>query len=150
MPPHYTSLAKVLSDLPPHLMVSAVPDVDISGIAIDSRRVAPGDLFVALRGGSTDGHAHIAEAVENGAAAVAGERQPKAGTPPYVQLRNTREALSWIAAAFYGWPARSLLVFGVTGTDGKTTTCNLIHSILKEAGIRAGAHIHGERRDWKR
>jgi len=57
---------------------------------------------------------------------------------PYIRLENSRQALTWLAAAFYDWPARRLTVVGVTGTDGKTTTCNLIYKILVAAGLKAG------------
>ena len=125
---------------------SQIPDVDITGIAIDSRSVKPGDLFVALRGGSVDGHDYIAKAIDNGAAAVVGDRDvgrvvakhPGRANPPYIQLEDSRQALTWLAAAFYDWPARKLIVIGVTGTDGKTTTTNLIHKILLAANLKAG------------
>jgi UDP-N-acetylmuramoyl-L-alanyl-D-glutamate--2,6-diaminopimelate ligase len=125
-----------------------VPDIPITGISIDSRAVKPGHLFVAMKGGSADGHDYIPKAIENGAIAIVGEREvgqtlaPHAsagvGNLPYIQLENTRRALSWIAASFYDWPGRKLTVIGVTGTDGKTTTTNLIYQILLAAGIKAG------------
>ncbi|MCA1900566.1 MAG: UDP-N-acetylmuramoyl-L-alanyl-D-glutamate--2,6-diaminopimelate ligase [Chloroflexi bacterium] len=114
-----------------------IPDVEITGIAIDSRAVKPGDLFVAMRGGSADGHSYIPKALENGAVAVIGEAG-RAFSPTYVGVENPRQALTWLAAAFYGFPARKLTVVGVTGTDGKTTTSNLIYNILISAGVRAG------------
>ena len=93
---------------------------------------------MALVGGSADGHRYIPEAIRRGAAAVVG-MQPFEGLPvPYVQMPGTRRALAHLAAAFYGFPGRQLTVIGVTGTDGKTTTCNLIHNILTAAGINAG------------
>jgi UDP-N-acetylmuramoyl-L-alanyl-D-glutamate--2,6-diaminopimelate ligase len=120
--------------VPPH-----IPDAQVSGIAIDSRAVKPGDLFVAMRGGFADGHNYIPKAIENGAAAVIGENEMgQIGHLPYVRLENSRHALTWLAAAFYNWPGRSLTVIGVTGTDGKTTTSNLIYKIMIAAGIEAG------------
>jgi UDP-N-acetylmuramoyl-L-alanyl-D-glutamate--2,6-diaminopimelate ligase len=116
---------------------SELPDIQITGIAIDSRTVKPGDLFVAMKGGFSDGHDFLPKAIDNGAAAIVGE-VGRIGTPTYVGLENTRQALTWLAAAFYDWPARRLMVIGVTGTDGKTTTCNLIYRILVEARIKVG------------
>ena len=116
----------------------SLPDLAIEGIAIDSRAVKPGYLFVAMKGGSFDGHDFIAKAIENGAVAVVGEKNISGLKVPYVQIENTRQALTWIAASFYDFPARKLTVIGVTGTDGKTTTCNLIYKILLAAGINAG------------
>jgi len=114
-----------------------IPDVDITGIAIDSRAVKPGYLFIAMQGGSVDGHNYIPKAIENGAAAIIGD-VGRAGVPTYIGIENPRQALTFLAAAFYNWPARKLTVIGVTGTDGKTTTSNIIHKILVTAGIRAG------------
>ncbi|MCX6059151.1 MAG: UDP-N-acetylmuramoyl-L-alanyl-D-glutamate--2,6-diaminopimelate ligase [Chloroflexi bacterium] len=114
------------------------PNVDINGIAIDSRAVKPGHLFVAMQGGAVDGHDYIQKAIDNGAVAVIGDRNLSGFSVPYVQLEDSRQALTFLAAAFYNWPARKLTVIGVTGTDGKTTTCNLIYKILVAAGIKAG------------
>jgi len=114
-----------------------IPAVEITGIAIDSRAVKPGYLFIAMQGGSVDGHTYIPKAIENGAVAVIGD-VGRASSPIYVGLGNPRQALTYLAAAFYNFPARKLIVIGVTGTDGKTTTSNLIHKILVSAGIRAG------------
>jgi len=138
MEDRHTALPSLLAQVPAGMIASPVPDLTIAGIAIDSREVRPGELFVALRGGSVDGHDFIADAISRGAAVVAGEIEPGLVRAPYVQLRNSREALSWIAAAFHGWPACQLRVIGVTGTDGKTTTANLIYRILLEAGLKAG------------
>ena len=122
----------------PYSFPSQISDVEISGIAIDSRVIKPGDLFVAMRGGSVDGHDYIPKAIENGASAIVGEKDISGLTVPYVRLANSRQALTWLAAAFYDWPARRLGVIGVTGTDGKTTTTNLIYRILTAAHIKAG------------
>ncbi len=132
------SLRKIFSEFPfPHVPVE-VPDLPISGITLDSRQVKPGYLFVAERGASVDGHDFIQSAIRNGAVAVAGDR-PIEGLPvTYIRLPDSREALTWLSAAYYDWPGRKLTVIGVTGTDGKTTTTNLIHEILKAAGLQAG------------
>ncbi len=132
------SLQQIFTELPEPFTRTKVPDVSISGISIDSRLVKPGYLFVAMKGGNADAHHYIPKAIENGAVAVVGERQINGLSVPYIQLESTRRALTWIAAALYDWPARKLTVIGVTGTDGKTTTTNLIYKILLAAGIKAG------------
>jgi len=142
-------LSQLLRALPGATLYASVGDTEISAIVSDSRRVSPGTLFVAIRGETSDGHAFIPQAIAAGAAAVVGEEQltmavgpesPPLGqwAVPYVQVPNSREALAWLAAAWYGYPARKLVVIGVTGTDGKTTTTNLIHSVLTAAGRRTG------------
>ncbi|MBK6791273.1 MAG: UDP-N-acetylmuramoyl-L-alanyl-D-glutamate--2,6-diaminopimelate ligase [Anaerolineales bacterium] len=116
----------------------SIPDVEISGITIDSRTVKPGDLFVAMRGRDADGHNYISKAIDNGAVAVIGDKDISGIVAPYVQLEDARHSLTWLAAAFHGFPARKLTVIGVTGTDGKTTTSNLLYKILIAAGLKAG------------
>ncbi|MBI2333870.1 MAG: UDP-N-acetylmuramoyl-L-alanyl-D-glutamate--2,6-diaminopimelate ligase [Chloroflexi bacterium] len=117
---------------------SNLPNVQITDIAIDNRAVKPGDLFVAMRGRDADGHNYIQKAIDNGAAAVVGDRELSGFSVPYIQLENARHSLTWFAAAFHNFPARKLTVIGVTGTDGKTTTSNLLYKILIAAGIKAG------------
>jgi len=132
------SLQHIFAELPLPFCMANIPNIPITGIAIDSRAVKPGYLFVAMKGGSADGHDYISKAIENGAVAVVGERGLSGLTVPYVRLDNPRRALTWMAAAFYNWPGRKLRVIGVTGTDGKTTTTNLIYQILLAARIKAG------------
>src|SRR5512138_3794717 len=136
--PKSKSLQTIFKELPIPLGMVAVPDIPITGISIDSRTVKPGHLFVAMRGGNADAHDYISNAVANGAVAVVGERGMDQIGVPYIQLKDTRLALTWIAAAFHDWPGRKLTVIGVTGTDGKTTTTNLIYKILLAADIKAG------------
>src|SRR5215216_380117 len=132
------SLQHIFAELPlPFCMVN-IPDIPITGISIDSRAVKPGHLFVAMKGSSVDGHTYIPKAIGHGAVAVVGDRDITGLSVPYVRLENSRRALTWIAAAFYDWPGRKLTVIGVTGTDGKTTTTNLIYQILLAARIKAG------------
>ena len=133
------SLQHIFAELPLPFCMLNIPDIRITGISIDSRLVKPGHLFVAMRGGSTDGHDFIPKAIENGAVAIVGDQDlEQVVTWPYIKLENSRRALTWIAASFYNWPGRKLTVIGVTGTDGKTTTTNLIYQILLAAGIKAG------------
>jgi UDP-N-acetylmuramoyl-L-alanyl-D-glutamate--2,6-diaminopimelate ligase len=132
-------LTDLLNDLPlPHEVKGEVAGIRITGIAFDSRHVKPGYLFVAFPGINTDGHTFIPKAVEQGAAAVVGSRGDIDCAVPYIQVENTREAIAHLAASYYDHPARKLTVIGVTGTDGKTTTSNLLYQILRAAGIKAG------------
>lgn len=133
-----TSLQKIFSEIPQSFQSTNIPDIQLTGISIDNRGVQPGHLFVAMRGGTTDGHEYIQSAIDKGAAAIVGEKDVSGLSVPYIRLANTRQALTWIAGSFYNWPARTLTVIGVTGTDGKTTTTNLIYQILLAAGIKAG------------
>lgn len=92
-----------------------------------------GGVFVARAGLSVDGHDFIARAIEHGAAAIIGEK-PLVDLPvPYVQVENAQEAVGYLAAAYFDFPSRDLVVIGVTGTDGKTSTSTLLHSILRVA-----------------
>lgn len=115
-----------------------VPHVAVRGIAIDSRSVQKGDVFVAMRGRDADGHNYIQKAIDNGASAIIGDKELDGFSVPYIRLENTRHSLTWLAAALHGFPARKLTVIGVTGTDGKTTTSNLLYRILIAAGCKAG------------
>jgi UDP-N-acetylmuramoyl-L-alanyl-D-glutamate--2,6-diaminopimelate ligase len=110
----------------------------VTGITLDSRQVQPGNIFVALSGGQTNGHQFIVDAVQRGAVAVVGSQPLKELSVPYLQVEDTRLALAQLSSAFNGHPARKMTIIGVTGTDGKTTTTNLIYSILRAAGFKAG------------
>lgn len=135
-------MAGLLADLPGAKLVRGSAGTAIGGVEHDSRRVAPGTLFVAIPGFNVDGHAFLEQAAGAGAAAVLIEESradAAAALPPGVAIiavPDTRRALSRAAAWFYGYPTRSLRVAGVTGTDGKTTTCHMVTSILEAAGAR--------------
>jgi len=120
-----------------HKQVHGRVDVEIKGLAQDSRQVQAGDLFVAVKGLDADGHDFIPDAIRQGAVAVVGERETSISVP-YVLVPDSRQALAHLAAAFHDHPARKLRVVGVTGTDGKTTTVELIRSILAAAGYKTG------------
>jgi UDP-N-acetylmuramyl-tripeptide synthetase len=115
-------------------------DVEITGIAYDSRRVRAGDLFVAVEGLQADGHAFVSDALTRGAIAVAVDREVKvpAGTP-LVRMASTRSGLAEVAAELFGRPSRRLKVAGITGTDGKTTTTHMAEHVLQASGVMAGA-----------
>ena len=133
-------LQDLLADLPT-ASLTGDPEIKVTGLAFDSREVEPGMLFVAYAGKAVDGHDYIPQAVERGAAAVVGEQPRPAGLPgevAYVQAPDGREALALLAAAWHGRPSHKMTVVGVTGTDGKTTTVNLLQSILSAAGLKIG------------
>ena len=113
-------------------------DCQVTAITADSRQVQSGALFVACTGGLVDGHKYIPDAIAKGAAVVVGEQALAGLVVPYILVENSRQSLAHLAAAYYGFPARNLTMIGVTGTDGKTTTTNLLYQILLEAGIKAG------------
>ena len=116
----------------------ADPEMEITGIAYDSRTVEPGQLFVAVTGFAADGHRFIPMAVEKGAAAVLCQTPPE-GEIPYVQVENTRSALALASANFFGRPAEKMKFIGITGTNGKTTSTYLLKEILeKTAGAKVG------------
>ena len=128
-------------------LIAAVQPTSVSGLAGDgpdvtaihfsSRTVAPGGLFVALRGLKADGHDFVAEALDRGAVAVVAEKPVKA-TAPVILVPSTRRALAELADCFYGRPSAALTVVAVTGTNGKTTTTYLIEEIFKQAGLSTG------------
>ena len=115
-------------------------DVDITGVDIDSRRVASGHLFVAIRGTQTDGHQYIAKAIELGAAAILCEELPDklADGVAYVQVPSTEAAVGIVATIFHGCPSEHMKLVGVTGTNGKTTIATLLFHLFRRSGHKCG------------
>lgn len=132
-------LAQLLQDVPGILALTGPTELPINRVVSDSRQVTPGALFVAYRGIGTDAHRYIPDALSRGAVAVVGELPAPAdrGIATYVQVADGRAALGWLCAAWEGHPSRTMTLVGVTGTDGKTTTTNLLYAILAAAGRRA-------------
>ena len=113
-------------------------DPEVTGLCYDSRRLKPGDCFVAIPGTHTDGHRYVETALRDGA--VAAVVQHRAGAAwPQVVVPDTRRALALMSSTFYGRPSADMVVIGVTGTDGKTTTTTMIHQMLLSAGRRVGS-----------
>ena len=112
------------------------PQTEISTVTDDTRKVCKDCVFVCIAGNHFDGHTAAAEALQNGAAAVLTQR--RLGLEKEILVENTREAYALLCAAYYGEPADRLQLIGVTGTNGKTTTCFLIHDILSRCGIACG------------
>lgn len=109
-------------------------DAQVNGVEYDSRRVKTGDVFVAIRGESSDGNRFIGQAVASGASAVVTDSDAKPENIPWAQIRHGRQALARISANFLADPAEKLAITGITGTNGKSTTAFLLESILTSAG----------------
>lgn len=115
------------------LRIAGNTDIQVTAPYVeDSRQLEPGGIFVARKGLNVDGHEYIDTAIERGAIAIIGEYAIDLDIP-YVQLRDAQQAVGYLAAAYHDFPSRDLTVIGVTGTNGKTTTTHMLHSILKEA-----------------
>jgi UDP-N-acetylmuramoyl-L-alanyl-D-glutamate--2,6-diaminopimelate ligase len=112
-------------------------ELDVRSIAYDSRKVAPGSLFVAIEGFHRDGHEFVADAVKRGAVAVVAQRKVRTKVPVAV-VADSRAALADLAAELFEHPTRKLKLVGVTGTDGKTTTVHLISDVLEAGGESTG------------
>lgn len=115
-------------------------DVNITGINIDSRRVVPGNMFIAMRGTQVDGHQFIPKAVELGAVAVLCEDIPSdaPASVTFVKVADCEDCVGQIATTFYGNPTAKLCLVGVTGTNGKTTVATLLYNMFRKMGHKCG------------
>ena len=115
-------------------------EVEIKEVNIDSRQVREGDLFMAMRGTQTDGHAYIASAIEKGAVAVLCEDLPEQlnNGVTYIQVKESEDAVGKLATTFYGDPTSKLKLVGVTGTNGKTTIATLLYNTFRYFGYKVG------------
>ena len=132
-----------LSDLLKNIVtISIIGDAecDIKGVNIDSRKVADGHLFIAMRGTQVDGHKFIPKAEELGAAAILCEQIPeeKKQGVTYVQVADTEDVVGQVATTFYGNPTSKLKLVGVTGTNGKTTIATLLYNMFRKMGHKCG------------
>ncbi len=133
-------LSDILSKVQP-TAVSGSLDIDITDVNIDSRQIEPGNLFVAVKGTVTDGHAYIAKALEKGAAAVLVSDEIPADVPEgvtFVRVADTEAAVGPVATTFYGDPTSKLRLVGVTGTNGKTTIATLLYELFRKLGFGCG------------
>ena len=124
-------LSELLKTIQP-VQVTGSTEKDITGVNIDSRLVAAGHLFMAMRGTQTDGHAYIPAAIEKGAIAVLCEDIPEEPPPniTYIQVKDSENAVGKVATTFYGDPTSKMELVGVTGTNGKTTIATLLYNMF--------------------
>lgn len=131
-------LNELLKTIRPTQVVGA-SDIEITGVNIDSRRVAAGHLFVAIHGTQADGHAYIQAAIEKGATAILCQEMPQLTTGiTYIQVTDSQEAVGKVATTFYGNPTAKIKLVGITGTNGKTTIATLLYDTFRYLGYKVG------------
>ncbi len=132
-------LSELLKNIKP-VSVIGNTDIDIADVNIDSRRIAKGHLFLAIKGTQTDGHKYIGKAIELGATAIVCEDMPETLSDgvTYIQVPSTEDVTGIIATTFQGNPSTKLKLVGVTGTNGKTTIATLLYNMFRAMGHKCG------------
>ena len=133
-------LKELLADLT-YECIRGTEDIEVTEVVYDSRKVTRGSLFICIPGANADGHDFAASVVEAGARALVVQKDvdlPETAEVTVIRTADTRYAMAFISAAYFGHPARRLKVIGITGTKGKTTTTYLVRNILEEAGCKVG------------
>lgn len=122
------------------LAVHGSTDKDISAVVFDSRKIIEDSVFVAIKGAQSDGHLFIEKAILNGAIAVICESLPEKIIPQvtFIQVKDSSIALAYMADNFYDNPSREIILTGITGTNGKTTTTTLLHRLFNDLGKKSG------------
>ena len=145
------TLKDILVSIEP-LQISGDTGIAVNGLCIDSRKVTAGDVFIAVKGTLSDGHAFIGKAIADGAVAIICEVMPeqKEENITYIKVKESAAVVGLIADAFCGFPSSQLKIVGITGTNGKTTTATLLYQLFEKLGYRCGLlstvqnHIHTE------
>lgn len=134
-------LCKELIEKLEYTCIRGSVEAEVSAVVTDSRKIVPGCMFICIEGANFDGHSRATEAAEKGASVLIVEKEvavPEESRVTVIRVENTRYAEAFISAAWFGYPADTLKVIGITGTKGKTTTTYLVKSILEHAGYKTG------------
>ncbi|MDX5320962.1 MAG: UDP-N-acetylmuramoyl-L-alanyl-D-glutamate--2,6-diaminopimelate ligase [Bacteroidota bacterium] len=132
------TLAQLIQEIQPLKGSRFDAKVEVKGITMDSRKAAPGFIFFAVQGSTVDGHSFIPQVLEAGVQIIVAETAPQAEGVHWIQVESSKEALGWMASAFYDYPSKKLKLVGVTGTNGKTTVATLLYELFMRLGYRTG------------